>query len=653
MHFLDGIANWLKERLLGVGWTGKETPTNEVINDLATARINELVIADMARTLREKQGLTGHIASILGIFSVFNGMISGAIQIALERYFRRVRAAYQPYLPSAEQIYDLQARGIISDGVASEWLKQQGYNQHVQDLVRQLFVRYLSQSEIAIAYRFGLLTKEQAIERLMKLGYQQSDAEISLDTSVSLLSPIETVEAWRKGVIQDVDAALREQGFRDQDIEAFKQITLFFPSPSDLLRLALKDVFEPNIVSGFRLDEDFDEAWPNMKPWAEAIGLREDVARLYWRAQWELPSLNQGFEMFQRGIISRDELNLLFKTHDILPFFRDKLLQLAYNPFTRVDVRRMFDLGVLSYDQMIKAYQDIGYSPENARHLADFTVKLVERSQEFRQGKQRDLTTEMVLKLYSESVITRDTAKSMLIQLRYDDQEAELLLTHMDVNKHLVVVREAHQAIETLYTNGTMDEQTARSELLNVGYQPEIIDEIIRIWNFRRDAKLRAQEARDNRDLTKAELLEAYQAKMISRDVLKSNLQAIGYDETEAETLARIADYRLAKAERQRHITALRTQFVHQKIPDNQIIMKLDALGISASERDALIAQWMIEREEFRARKEAQQQRLTKDEIRQLITKKIVSKDDGRTLLRREGYGDAEIDLLYRLWGLQ
>jgi hypothetical protein len=631
-----------------------KTPTTEsLIRDLNEARVTERSIDVMFESVRDKRGITGWLFHVLSSLAALNAFIQSTFPVAFRRYVQRLNAAYRNEIPSAETTLNLVSRKFIDENIAREWLLWQGYDPGIQTVLRPLYKTWLSATDIVRLVRAGRLSRADGELYLRHLGYDEPDIPRVFDSAISFLAPGDIIDAWRRGLVSDLRAKMRELGIRDEDTAILAKVTEFVPSTTDLLRLALKDVFEPRIVQNFRLDEDFDEAWPNIRPWAEAIGLREDVARLYWRAQWELPSTSQGFEMFHRGIITRDELELLFKTHDILPFFREKLLQLSYNPLTRVDVRRMYALGVLSEEQVTRAYMELGYSPENARNLTEFVKRETERSLETKQGRARDLSQSMILTLYEERLITREQAKQHLLTLRFDEDEAELLLAHRDTAMRAEVVREARQAVEQLYVVGFMDRETAAAELENAGYQRDVIDELLRIWDYRRAYTARREFLREQKDLTKSELIEAYTDKIIDRTTLINSLKALGYDQNEAQTLAQLADYRQLRATRQRNISALRTLFVNRRLADNEVIRRLDALGLSATEREALIVQWMIEREEATARKEAQQQHLSKEEIRQALRNGIMTPEQAAARLRREGYADDEINILFRLWAVR
>ncbi|GAH58877.1 unnamed protein product, partial [marine sediment metagenome] len=46
------------------------------------------------------------------------------------------------------------------------------------------------------------------------------------------------------------------------------------------------------------------------------------------------------------------ELDSLFMATDIMPWWREKLKAISYNPLTRVDVRRVFKMGIVSEEQV-------------------------------------------------------------------------------------------------------------------------------------------------------------------------------------------------------------------------------------------------------------------------------------------------------------
>ena len=135
-----------------------------------------------------------------------------------------------------------------------------------------------------------------------------------------------------------------------------------------------------------------------------------------------------GFEMFQRKIIDIDTLKLLLRALDVMPFWRDKLIQLAYQPITRVDIRRIHKLMGKSREWLIDRYERIGYSPEDANDLADFTVELNKEEVKAEKQADRDLTASEIVSAYAYAMLSEEDASGLLHELGYDDNEVDLKL---------------------------------------------------------------------------------------------------------------------------------------------------------------------------------------------------------------------------------
>lgn len=167
----------------------------------------------------------------------------------------------------------------------------------------------------------------------------------------------------------------------------YKELAYQIPPVADIITMAVREAFTPDIARRFGQYEDLPTEFVE---WVGKKGLNKDWAERYWAAHWSLPSPQQGFEMLHRGVIGEGDLNMLLRALDIMPFWRDKLIQIAYRPLSRVDVRRMFALGVLDVSGVRKAYTDIGYNEYNADLMTQFTIKYTEGiAERARESKER------------------------------------------------------------------------------------------------------------------------------------------------------------------------------------------------------------------------------------------------------------------------
>ena len=137
--------------------------------------------------------------------------------------------------------------------------------------------------------------------------------------------------------------------------------------------MAVREVFNPVIVEKFGQDEDFPEQFAE---YAAQQGISRFWAEKYWEAHWVLPSVQMGYEMLHRRVIDMETLKQLLAAQDIMPGWRDALIDISYKPYTRVDIRRMHDVGVLNDDEVYESYLDLGYSPDKAKNMTEFTIRL-------------------------------------------------------------------------------------------------------------------------------------------------------------------------------------------------------------------------------------------------------------------------------------
>lgn len=306
-------------------------------------------------------------------------------------------------------------------------------------------------------YFRGIISLNDLLARAKLHGFSKERVAELLELSKHIFSIEQAIYGYRRGIIteEEFKKVMKSHGIEENQIEKYLKITEFFPSPSDLIRFAVREVFTPEIVEKYKMYEDLP---PEFLELARQVGVPEEVAKWYWYAHWDLPSLTMGFEMFRKKIITEDELKTLMRTLDIMPGWRDKLLQLAYEIPTRVDVRRMYEMGVIDREKVREYYEKLGYSPEDAEVLTRWTE--VEYARE-----DRTLTVKQVLELYELGEFTREQAIEYLNKLGYPKEIAEYKVT---LYEHERLLKEAKEALNLLieqYKTGliTWDELVSKA----------------------------------------------------------------------------------------------------------------------------------------------------------------------------------------------
>lgn len=369
-------------------------------------------------------------------------------------------------------------------------------------------------------------------ETLAKLGHPDGDIN-RLNSLAEQLTPLGTIiTAYLRGYAkdEDIDALLAKMGFSAQTTDWLKRGSLYVPQTPDLIRFAVREVYDPEISTAYGQAEGLAKNWANMEADAKAAGLSEDTFRKYWMAHWELPSIMQGFEMFHRGVIDKAKLESLFVALDIMPGWREDLTAIAYRPYTRVDVRRMHKLGILDNEQTKRAYMDLGYDEEKAQGMLDFTIaynadpeESEKTSKDKEKEKERDLTKSDILRVYKAGIIGASTASEFLGNMGYDSQEVDYLISRIDFEVEQDRIESYLKLYHDQYIRGQLTTKDLEEKFGGLGLTGEQQGRLFEQWAIEDQTKAVIP--------SKAELVRFLQKEIIDQDTFKDQLRRRRYTE--------------------------------------------------------------------------------------------------------------------------
>jgi len=216
-----------------------------------------------------------------------------------------------------------------------------------------------------------------------------------------------------------------------------------------------------------------------------------------------------GFEMLHRGEITESEMELLIRTHDVSPFWRDKLLAISYSPYTRVDVRRMHAAGVLDEKGVYRNYRDLGYNHERATKMTEFTIA-------YNQQTERDLSRTDVLNGLKIGYFKQEEARALIISLGYDENEADYYISKTLYDLWQAEIKEQVKYLKQQYVRSLITQNEVYSELGRLNLPADQINRYIRTWDIEREAKTRTLTSTKLEQLRKAAVIDdgQYQAEM-------------------------------------------------------------------------------------------------------------------------------------------
>lgn len=432
----------------------------------------------------------------------------------------------------------------------------------------------------------GLASEQDFINNARIGGMVSSRAKLGLESSRPLPTPGQIQESFLRGEI-DVkthDRLLASYGLSSDNIELIKELYLLIPGASDLIRMAVREAFTPDIAQKFGQYQDLPQAFID---WGAKIGLSKDWCSRYWAAHWELPSATMGFEMLHRGVISNEELTLLLRALDVMPFWRERLIKISYNPLTRVDVRRMYQLGVINEEQVKRSYLDLGYDNQKADWLTQFTIRYYTPEDQTEQDTYKSLARSVYSSAFKKRIISEDEYRQFLLNLKIYPDDVELLIS--------------------------IDNFSIENE-----------GKIFDLKGYRQDwQKL---------------LLQAYDRGLLHINEVTPMLIELGYEESEANLEISLIDYNRQLTIRNMVADRVHDQYTTFIIDNVGAHTLLDQFNFTSEEINKLVEEWNIERS-------IRVKRPPLSDLRKFFTAGMLTLDQFLDELRGEGYNERYIDL--------
>jgi len=298
---------------------------------------------------------------------------------------------------------------------------------------------------------------------------------------------------------------LSRNGMSPEFHDAYEKMRYPIPGIQDLVRMAVREALP---LEGVATQAEA------LTMWGERISLSPTWSKAYWDAHWIWPSATQTFDMVQRGIIPADEAKQLFILNDIHPKYIDKIMQLTYTIVTRVDLRRLYQAGLIAADRLETGYRQLGYNPEDAKALADF-AKMQNVSTE------KDLTKSEITKAYREGMITEDEAREDFKDMGYDETEIDIILA-LALHQEASTERELTVSAQTsLFKAGIIDEAQYTQRLIGMGYTTQATEQLVRLNTMGKSA--------EQQQVTFGYLTQAYREGIIDEDYLIERLGRLNY----------------------------------------------------------------------------------------------------------------------------
>lgn len=378
--------------------------------------------------------------------------------------------------------------------------------------------------------------KDEAYEFLARHGISKTAQNIFWD-GIKQLPDINTLfqNLWRGKInTSRFNQYLAKQGYDAAEQTLFNNLADRIPPIQDLIRFSVREAFSEELSAKYEHDVEFPTEFAD---WSKKQGFPEHWALKYWRSHWELPSIQMVFEMLHRKVIkpngkqfNKDDMYDLLRMADYPRFWRNLLTQISYRVITRVDARRMYDLGVwdnlpdMTPEEKVKeVYEKQGYNSEDAQYMTDFTVQYTEQ-------KRRAFTTAGLKKLRKYGIISEDIFREKLSDIRIRSDEIDYLVDELNYELEDKKLDSFMNYAKAMYLNQRWNQSQVQLEMTKVGLHVSEPDNLFEAWEYDRLSKRRV--------LTKGDI-----QRLLEKGIIKTRQDAIarfldlGYDQQSSEFL--------------------------------------------------------------------------------------------------------------------
>lgn len=419
---------------------------------------------------------------IVGYITLFDvGYLLGQLKAVFIKAQLDTTADYASLPPDIGSLITAYFRDTSQEETLKDLANRLGYPDASWDKYKIALKPYYLIQEIFALTRRGLLDPDKLVENIQKLGYTEEEA-----TKLSELNNA-------------------------------------IPGPSDLVRFSVRESYKDKYAKAFGTDMEIDDQFK-----ADMLkqGYDEDWSKRFWRAHWELPSLEMGFEMLHRTNVGDTAIDDLMKAQDIMPFWRPFIKQITYRPYSRVDVRRMHRVGVLSPGEVKRAYLDLGYDDDKAQHMTDFTIL-------YNQPQHKNLTRTDIEKSRKAYLISHHDAVIALINLGYSTEDAGIIIARIEHQQQAETEKLKIDSIHKNFILGKVSDHATTDALTKAGLEADNVNALMINWRLEKQMHVL--------DLNKAEVLKAHKAGITLEPSAKDRLVAMGYSKETADTLLEIS----------------------------------------------------------------------------------------------------------------
>lgn len=459
----------------------------------------------------------------------------------------------------------------------------------------------LSPTDAAMAALKGLDGPPTWHDEARKGGIDQNRFDALVELNRPHMTPSELAESMnRSGLHYDLASKLmKRHGYEKWEADLLLTMRHFILSPEILAQMWNRDIVDDQ-------QGEYLAGKSGMSP--------EDFRRMT-ELGGEPPDTTSLILAWRRGIITEAQVDRALVQGPIRKEWIPVIKGLQEEPLSPSDTASAVTQGYITPEEGARRAALFGINAEDFRLIVESAG--LPPGLEF-AGEARN-----------RGLITEAEWESMFLESRIKNRYIPLM-AKMRVN--LIPA----ETVRMMYRLGVYPRDAARTTLQGHGYTTVDAEAMLALEDIR--------STEGTKELSASQVVGLYLDELVSRETALQMLTASGYGNEEAEWRLAMADVDKMRRYVNAVVSKVRSAYVGSRIPVNDAISLLDQAGVAATQRDAMIDLWDIERDIVTSQ-------LTTAQIQSALKKGFITSSGAYDRFLGRGYAPEDASILVRLAG--
>lgn len=434
-----------------------------------------------------------------------------------QTWLQEAQVAY-PTLDVALRLLNLD---LATEAEVQQWLERQAVPADHWGRLMALRRLLLSPADLALANLRGFMSDGTMNGYAKQLGLSEADMAVLVQNTGEPPGLMQLLEAYRRQFIDQERLAhgIKQSRVRDEWIDVVEKLR-YAPMPTADAITAL--------VRGYIGPEEARQI-------ADQNGLIPSQFDTLWHAHGRPIADGQALELYNRGLMTAEQVKQVVRESDVKDEYVDSVLQLHLKLLPYFEVKAILAAGVRSKEWGVEQLVKQGYSTDEADAVAAASTAP-------KTAALKTITETQIMELYENRDISAEQARELLKNIGYEKDETNYILDAIEAKASLAEQTKAVNAVRATYLVDRITLDDARNQLDALGVQSGRRDMLLKDWQTERAGIVKVP--------TEGQFASAVYYDIVTYEYAEGRLKAMGYSDDDARLLLDVRLHGIEKGTR-------------------------------------------------------------------------------------------------------